>query len=105
MGLLGKNRLSTYPALPAPCHTLPVNQVAEHAKTDVDDGLTTQEATKRLELYGFNELSGQGDVSALAVLIRQIANALMLILSIALIISFVFEDYIEGGSFSITVNL
>jgi P-type Na+/K+ transporter len=101
MGLFGKKHLSTHPAPPAPYHTLPVNQVVEHIKTDVDDGLTTQEATQRLELYGFNELSGQGNVSALAVLFRQIANALMFILVIALIISFVFEDYIEGGSFPI----
>src|ERR1044072_2462790 len=105
MGLFGKKRLSTYPAPSAPYHTLPIGQIAEHTKTDVDDGLTTQEATQRLESYGFNKLSGQDNVSALAVLLRQIANALMLILIIALIISFVFEDYIEGGPFPIIIIL
>ncbi|CAI2163036.1 10099_t:CDS:2 [Funneliformis geosporum] len=97
MGLFGKKTLPIPPAPPAPYHTLPINQVVEHTKTDPDDGLATSEASHRLDLYGFNELSGQGNVSALAVLFRQVANALMLVLVIAMIISFVFEDYVEGG--------
>ncbi|CAG8652022.1 5612_t:CDS:2 [Funneliformis mosseae] len=97
MGLFGKKTLPTPPAPPAPYHTLSINQVVEHTKTDPDDGLTTREAAHRLDLYGFNELSGQGNVSALSVLFRQVANALMLVLVIAMIISFVFEDYVEGG--------
>ncbi|GBB85875.1 hypothetical protein RclHR1_12320002 [Rhizophagus clarus] len=61
-----KKRLPVYLIPPAPYHTLSINQVAGHTKTDIDDGLTVQEATQRLGLYGFNELSGQSGVSALA---------------------------------------
>ncbi|GES94784.1 P-type II D ATPase [Rhizophagus clarus] len=86
-----------HPDPPTPYHTLPVSQVSIHTKTDIDDGLTPQEAVQRLGLYGFNELSGQGNVSVFAVLYRQIVNALTLVLVIAMIISFVFKDYVEGG--------
>jgi|SRR6266542_2098583 len=99
IGLFGKKSLPTPPAPPAPYHTLTVNQVVEHTKTNPDDGLTTREASQRLELYGFNEISGHGNVSVFAILFRQIVNVLMLILVIAMIISFIFKDYVEGGSF------
>ncbi|PKY43251.1 hypothetical protein RhiirA4_340958, partial [Rhizophagus irregularis] len=97
MGFFKKKNLSSFPDPPAPYHTLPVNQVSIHTKTDIDDGLTPQEAAQRLELYGFNELSGQGNVSVFAVLYRQIVNALTLVLVIAMVISFVFKDYVEGA--------
>ncbi|PKB99035.1 hypothetical protein RhiirA5_300499 [Rhizophagus irregularis] len=97
MGFFKKKNLPTFPVPPAPYHTLPVNQVSIHTKTDIDDGLTPQEAAQRLELYGFNELSGQGNVSVFAVLYRQIVNALTLVLVIAMVISFVFKDYVEGA--------
>lgn len=99
MDFFRKKRLSVHLSPPAPYHTLPINQVVDHTKTDIDDGLTAQEATQRLGLYSFNELSGQSGVSALTVLSRQILNALMLILVIAMTLSFIFKDYIEGGSF------
>uniref|UniRef100_U9UIM1 Cation-transporting P-type ATPase N-terminal domain-containing protein n=1 Tax=Rhizophagus irregularis (strain DAOM 181602 / DAOM 197198 / MUCL 43194) TaxID=747089 RepID=U9UIM1_RHIID len=98
MGFFKKKNSSMFPDPPAPYHTLPVNQVFIHTKTDIDDGLTPQEAAQRLGLYGFNELSGQGNVSVFAVLYRQIVNALTLVLVIAMVISFVFKDYVEGGS-------
>ncbi|CAB5394826.1 unnamed protein product [Rhizophagus irregularis] len=97
MGFFKKKNSSMFPDPPAPYHTLPVNQVFIHTKTDIDDGLTPQEAAQRLGLYGFNELSGQGNVSVFAVLYRQIVNALTLVLVIAMVISFVFKDYVEGA--------
>ncbi|RGB27499.1 cation transporter/ATPase [Rhizophagus diaphanus] len=102
---MGQERLSICTALPVHCHILSINQVAEHTKTDIDDGLTAQEATQRLGLYGFNELSGQDNISAFGVLLRQLTNGLMLILVIAMIFAFVFKDYVEGGSFSNYANL
>ncbi|CAJ0833816.1 10045_t:CDS:10 [Entrophospora sp. SA101] len=61
-------------------------------------GLTNEEVIEtRFPIYGLNELSGQGNVNAFMVLAKQFLNALMLILMIAMIVSFVTKDYIEAG--------
>lgn len=66
-----------------PFHTLTVDQVAEYYSTNTLEGLTSEEATKRLTIYGSNELQGSGGVKWYKVLWRQLANALVVILLIA----------------------
>ena len=66
-----------------PFHTFSVDQVAEHYSTNTLEGLTSQEATARLKIYGNNELQGNGGVKWYKVLWRQLANALVVVLLIA----------------------
>ncbi|KAG0266756.1 Na+ ATPase [Mortierella polycephala] len=80
-----------------PFHTLTVDQVAEYYSTNTLEGLTSEEATKRLTIYGSNELQGNGGVKWYKVLWRQLANALIVILLIATALSFATTDYAEGG--------
>ncbi|KAG0275567.1 Na+ ATPase [Linnemannia exigua] len=80
-----------------PFHTFSVDQVAEHYSTNTLEGLTAEEATSRLKIYGVNELQGNGGVKWYKVLWRQIANALVVILIIATILSFATKDFAEGG--------
>ncbi|ORX63817.1 hypothetical protein K493DRAFT_322069, partial [Basidiobolus meristosporus CBS 931.73] len=81
-----------------PYHTYTEENVASTLETDIQVGLTTNEAKQRLEKYGPNEMSGQGGPSAFRVLFRQIANALTLVLIIAMAIAFsAGGNYGEGG--------
>ena len=58
-------------------HIQSVDKVISILNTDPDQGLTTEEAEKRQALYGFNELGGDGGVTWLKILIRQLADAMV----------------------------
>ncbi|KAK4508550.1 hypothetical protein PRZ48_002289 [Zasmidium cellare] len=83
--------------LSKPAHSLQWKQVVEELQTDVDDGLTTAEAKRRLEEHGRNELGDGEGVNPGKILTRQIANAMTLVLIIAMIVSFAIQSWIEGG--------
>ncbi|KAI9375826.1 hypothetical protein BJX61DRAFT_61556 [Aspergillus egyptiacus] len=83
--------------LSQPAHALKYEDVIQELKVDSEEGLTTVEAKKRLELYGPNELEGGEGVSFAKIVIRQIANAMMLVLIIAMAVSFGIQSWIEGG--------
>ncbi|KAH6892998.1 hypothetical protein B0T10DRAFT_591856 [Thelonectria olida] len=83
--------------LTAPAHSLPFAQVAEQLEANLDDGLTAGEAKKRLEEYGNNDLGEEKGVQPIKILIGQIANALTLVLILAMAASFGIKSWIEGG--------
>ncbi|KAI6802969.1 Na(+)/Li(+)-exporting P-type ATPase [Hortaea werneckii] len=83
--------------LSAPPHSLPWKTVAEELKTDTDVGLTGNETKSRLEEYGKNELGETGGVNPGKILLRQIANAMTLVLIMAMAVSFGIRSWIEGG--------
>lgn len=62
-----------------PAHALPHNAVADELGADVQDGLTAADASSRLEEYGRNELDDGPGVQPAKILVRQIANAMMLV--------------------------
>lgn len=66
-------------SLSQPAHSLPFDAVLSQLASDPDDGLTGAEAKKRLEQYGENVLEGDEGVSIAKIIIRQIANAMMLV--------------------------
>ncbi|KAG2223513.1 hypothetical protein INT45_000833 [Circinella minor] len=57
-------------------HIQSVDKVISILNTDPDQGLTTEEVEKRQTLYGYNELNGDGSVTWLKILIRQLADAM-----------------------------
>lgn len=71
--------------------------VASRFDTDLNTGLTKQEVLNRLSIYGKNELEGDDGVSLGAVIIGQVFNSMVLVLIIAMIVSFAVQDYISGG--------
>ncbi|PPJ60270.1 hypothetical protein CBER1_01249 [Cercospora berteroae] len=83
--------------LSQPAHCLKWKQVAEELNADVDDGLTASEASSRLEQFGKNELGDGKGVNPGKILVRQIANAMTLVLIIAMVVSFAIQSWIEGG--------
>ena len=83
--------------LSQPAHALKWSQVAEKLSADTDDGLSSTEAKQRLENYGANELGEADGVNPGKILLRQIANAMTLVLILAMAVSFGIQSWIEGG--------
>lgn len=65
--------------LSLPAHCLTVEAALRDLKTHPDDGLTAQDAKSRLETYGPNKLEEGEGVSVIKIIIRQVANAMMLV--------------------------
>lgn len=66
--------------LSSPAHALSYDQVINEIQTNRKQGLTDDEAKQRLETYGRNELDSGGEVQPVKILIRQIANAMILVM-------------------------
>lgn len=90
---------STYFSFPLPqaAHTLPYAEVLKALATDSETGLTTSEASRRLDQYGFNELEQSAGVQPLQIFFEQVFNAMTLVLLLALAASFGIQAWIEGG--------
>jgi Na+-exporting ATPase len=67
--------------LSQPAHTLPYEAVIQELGTGVDEGLSPEEASRRLHEYGPNKLDEGEGVSVIKIIVRQVANAMMLVRS------------------------
>ncbi|KAF7130965.1 hypothetical protein CNMCM5793_003900 [Aspergillus hiratsukae] len=83
--------------LSKPPHSLPYQVVLEELSTKLDEGLGADEAARRLQTYGPNKLEEGEGVSVVKILVRQVANAMMLVLILAMAVSFGIQSWIEGG--------
>ena len=61
-----------------------------------------QEAQRK---YGPNKLEGEGRVRWYSVLLKQISNAMILVLVLAMALSYGVTDYIEGGVITAVIIL
>lgn len=66
-------------SLSRPAHTLAYKNVIEELGTALDEGLTPEDASHRLQLYGPNKLDEGEGVSVIKIFLRQVANAMMLV--------------------------
>ncbi|KAG5518616.1 hypothetical protein PMAC_002584 [Pneumocystis sp. 'macacae'] len=65
--------------------------------TSMENGLQIKDVEERLLKYGNNSIDNNDGVSMIAVLVRQAANAMTLVLIAAMIVSLGIKDWIEGG--------
>lgn len=91
--------------LSKPAHSLTYDDILRELQVNSEEGLSAAEAKKRLELHGPNELEGGEGVSLAKIVIRQIANAMMLVLIIAMAVSFGIQSWIEGGVIGAVIGL
>ncbi|PPQ72985.1 hypothetical protein CVT24_000298 [Panaeolus cyanescens] len=86
-------------------HITSVQDLLEDLGTSATDGLSRNEAARRLETCGENLLQGKGGVSAWKVFIGQLTNALTAVLLAALALSFGVQDFIEGAVIAAVIVL
>jgi potassium/sodium efflux P-type ATPase len=91
--------------LSQPAHALPWKTVAEELQADSEDGLSSSSASERLTEFGRNELGDTSKVNPGKILIRQIANAMTLVLLIAMVVSFAIMSWIEGGVIAAVIGI
>jgi len=74
-------------------HTLPVEEVVATYETNLEQGLSSREADRRLQQYGPNELKQAGRKSFLRMFMEQFTDFMVIILIIAAIISALLGEY------------
>ncbi|KHN94933.1 ATPase, P-type, potassium/sodium efflux, fungal [Metarhizium album ARSEF 1941] len=89
----------------APAHALEIEEVVRQLQASVEAGLSTNEAERRLGEYGRNEFGEQDGVQPLKIFVGQIANALTLVLILAMAASFGIKSWIEGGVIAAVIIL
>jgi magnesium-transporting ATPase (P-type) len=76
---IASNPVSGGSPLNQPAHTLTWEAVIKELSTELDEGLVPDEASRRLQQYGPNKLDEGEGVSVVKILVRQVANAMMLV--------------------------
>ncbi|MGZ9224837.1 MAG: cation-translocating P-type ATPase [Anaerolineales bacterium] len=89
---------------PQEWHALEAKEVLDHLKVQ-EHGLTSEEAKKRLEHYGPNQLEEAPRPTFLQMLWEQLNNFVVILLIIASIISALLGDYIEASAIMAIVVL
>ncbi len=74
-----------------PWHTLNAEQAIRELESDPEQGLSTEEAKKRLEIYGTNELQEIGGRSRWQILLDQFADVMLLMLIAVAIVAAVLD--------------
>lgn len=78
-------------------HTLPAQSVAEQLGTDIDNGLSSDDAAARLVRDGPNSIKGAKGISIWEIFLQQVANALTVVLIAVAVLSFAINDYVEAS--------
>jgi len=86
-------------------HSLSPEQVLENLNTISGLGLTEEEATQRLEVYGPNELAEEPPPTFWQMLWEQFNNFVVMMLIAASIISAILKDYVEAAAIMAIVIL
>ena len=85
-------------------HSLTTEDVLRHLEVK-EDGLTTEEATRRLEQYGMNQLQESPRSTFLQMLWEQFNNFVVILLIIASLVSAFLGDYVEAAAIMAIVAL
>ena len=83
-------------------HSMEIKEVIEKLNSSIN-GLTEEEAKKRLIQYGFNELEKPKKVSPLKIFAEQFTNILIIILLAATVLSFLVGEVIDALTILIIV--
>src|SRR3990172_5592726 len=74
---------------------LPASEVLEILKTSSETGLSEEEATERLKIFGKNVIEKERRATPLLIFLRQFKNPLIFILIVAGTITFFIEHYTD----------
>jgi Ca2+-transporting ATPase len=82
---------------------LSYQDVAKKLETNIDQGLSSKQAAKRLLYYKKNEILKKEKQSKWSILAGQFIDPIIFILAIATILAFLFQDWLEGISILIVI--
>ena len=85
-------------------HSKETKDVLSELRTS-EKGLSREEADRRLEEFGYNELEGRKKVTPLQIFLRQFKDIFVIILLIATAISFLIGEAIDGAIIAVIVIL
>ena len=77
-------------------HAMSADEVVEHLKTPVQDGLSTEEAARRMAKYGPNELKEAPHRSFLALVFDQLKSLVIILLIVASVISALLGETVDA---------
>jgi P-type E1-E2 ATPase len=83
-------------ALNRRAHFLTSDEIIEEVNTNIDEGLTSEEAASRLSKYGENKIPTQRSTSVLERIWAQVNSVLVYILVLGAAVSFGFEHNVDG---------
>ncbi|KAG0682399.1 hypothetical protein C6P42_003063 [Pichia californica] len=88
-------------------YMIPIDKCLEIFKSDKIHGLSNESANNLLKIYGLNSLGNNSKISIFNIIMKQIFNAMIIVLFISMIISFSIKDWITGGviTFIILLNV
>jgi P-type Ca2+ transporter type 2C len=78
-------------------HSMESESVLSKLETDPQQGLTPEEALKRLQEYGYNELKEEAKTSPFILFINQFKNTLIIILIVATVLSALIWDLLDAA--------
>ena len=84
---------------------LSVNEVVSHLNTTKESGLSKSQAQQYVQKYGENKLEGEAETRWYSILLKQISNAMILVLVLAMALSYGVTDFVEGGVITAVIVL
>ena len=78
-------------------------EIATELQSDLDNGLDNEVAKKRIEKYGLNQISQEGTKKRWRILVEQLADPIIYILSVAALLAFLFNDWLEAVAIVIVI--
>ncbi len=86
-------------------HSIPINDIINQLNIDPEKGLNATEAKRRLAIYGENKLKHKKRKNGWIILLEQFLDPIIYILSIAMLLAFVFGEWLEGFSVMVVILL
>ncbi|KAF2103801.1 potassium/sodium efflux P-type ATPase [Rhizodiscina lignyota] len=100
-----KGPAANCPDYPRHPFQLSSEDVARYLQADAEAGLSPARVKELQSKYGQNKLAGEGGVKWYSVLLKQVSNAMILVLIFAMALSYGVTDYVEGGVITAVILL
>lgn len=86
-------------------YLLSIDDILQYLQSNTESGLSSAKVQEYAQKYGENKLEGDGGVAWYKILSKQATNAMILVLVLAMALSYGVEDFIEGGVITAVIVL
>jgi P-type Ca2+ transporter type 2C len=95
---LSSEKPAVRPDLSITWHAMSADEVAQHLDTQVQAGLSSEEAARRLGQYGPNQLAEKPRATFLQLVLGQLKNFVVILLIVAALVSAVLGEWVDAGA-------